>query len=846
MVVVGASKASGQAESIHFGGHVLAMTSVVVEPEYVPGRILLILSEGAPVTAADAEDEIALSHLDGFQSVADAMNVRSLRPLLPRKDRGPRWEVLNRYFSIEFDGPDPASVVAAYSELPDVETATLVPLGQFAFEPNDRWFDLPGTFEGASRQWYLHEAPGIDAPRAWDFEVGDSSVVVAVVDTGLKYIHWELGGEDPPSPDDPTTTGNVWVNRGEIPANGIDDDANGYVDDTIGWDFDDSDNDPDDAPSTSPPYSWGHGTNIAGVISGLSHNHWPIAGIAGGTGDGSNYNRVPGASILACRVADLSDAYVAIDRIIQAFVYLGDLRASGENLVAVNCSFGFYSPVNPHWGEDRGGPALDYLIAQDVLVVAAAMNFGDNNPIYWPAQRADVLTVGATDSTGTPADFSNYGSWVDVAAPGVDMMMPAINPDDPSARSWYVDADGTSFAAPVAAGIAALAKSYDPALTRQQLFDLIVNNTTPYEPTKDVGAGIVNAWLALQSVLDEVVIDHECPTTLTDPAQAQPVVAQVTSIGGGSIPSDGVEILWRVNGGSFDSTVLTPSGDPDTFVSTLPPQPWGTTVDYYLTARNDEGQLATDPADAPAHVYTYRVGDGFEDDMEGPPTGWYLGSSDEGNGAPVWEWADPEGTEWDGTPIQPEDDHTEGGTRCWVTGATAGTLTPNDYDVEGGRTILYSPRFDLTGASDVVLSYWYYYTKVFQWQDPDYEPKWRVEITNDGGSSWLPLYERLDSTDGWEFASLSPDSLFDELGTVQLRFSVEDHRGFTFSEGLLDDFQLVGVFDGGTSDAGLEVSVARTSLERSSPNPFGAATSIRFQLEQDAAVTCGSTTLEGG
>ena len=107
-----------------------------------------------------------------------------------------------------------------------------------------------------SDQWALEK---IQATNSWELSQGSESVVVAVIDTGIDYTH-------------PDLEGNIWINKGEIANNGLDDDGNGYVDDINGWDFVNSDNDPMDGHS--------HGTHVAGTIAAATNNGIQVAGVS--------------------------------------------------------------------------------------------------------------------------------------------------------------------------------------------------------------------------------------------------------------------------------------------------------------------------------------------------------------------------------------------------------------------------------------------------------------------------------------------------------------------------------------------------------------------------------------
>ena len=329
--------------------------------------------------------------------------------------------------------------------------------------------DIPADPLYATRQRRYLEPVGAHA--AWDIEQGRASTIVAVIDTGVDGAHPDLQGR-------------MWVNAGETPANGVDDDDNGCVDDVHGCAFvafpesgcaareggaagDDS----------------GHGTFVAGIIAANANNGQGIAGVA------------RGASIMAVKVLDCAGGGNSL-QVAQGIVYAAE---NGARII--NVSLGGSS--DPLIVREAVRTATEQYGA---LVVAATGNSGDSGVTY-PARYPEVLAVGAA-SIADPtkrADFSTYGPEVDVAAIGESIVGPLpqaacgrLLPCLPGGP--YAAGSGTSFAAPQVAGLAALIVSRQPAMTPPQLIALIKASAVPVpagEAPNWAGAGLIDMAEAL-------------------------------------------------------------------------------------------------------------------------------------------------------------------------------------------------------------------------------------------------------------------------------------------------------------------------------------------------------------
>jgi hypothetical protein len=375
--------------------------------------------------------------------------------LLDRRTHAHRWRVVAALAVLILVVPFVAGGSAGAQS--PVAVVTNFPV-HAEFRPDD-----PGFLD----QWGLRQVvedpnpppPPTPPPNAWDVTYGSPSVVVAVVDTGVWWTHADI-------------LANMWDN----PTGG-----------THGFDFVDQDTNPMDVdPNPQPIF---HGTGVAGVIAAILDNGQGVAGTAqvrvmalralGANGQGSSLNTS------------------------QAIRWAVDHGAK-----VINLSLGT--------NETFGGPtdiqlAVDYAWRRGALIVAAAGNAGTGTLDY-PARLSNVVSVAAIDETGNRATFSNYGSGLDIAAPGDRILTLDANNNIHYLR-------GTSFAAPFVTGVASLLLSMDGNLTNVELWNIL--NTTAVQPgggsgpNTNYGWGVVNAWNALNALSQPFISVNAYPTSVS-------------------------------------------------------------------------------------------------------------------------------------------------------------------------------------------------------------------------------------------------------------------------------------------------------------------------------------------
>ncbi|MFZ0033988.1 MAG: S8 family serine peptidase [Sedimentisphaerales bacterium] len=318
----------------------------------------------------------------------------------------------------------------------------------------------------------------IDAPEAWNISTGSSSVVVAVTDTGVDYTH-------------PDLTANMWVNPGEIPGNGIDDDGDGFIDDVYGCDTGSNDGNPMDNSAEA-----GHGTHVSGTIGAVGNNARGVAGVC--------WN----VKIMAVKIADANGV------LYDSAIIGGIQYAINKNAKVINASWGGYGYSQAEYD------VISAARGAGILFVAAAGNNGGNNdsmPLYPASFNLDnIIAVMATTNTDGRAFYSSYGlTSVDLGAPGGAGYGGSGDILSTLPGGGYGFMAGTSMATPHVAGACALLLSIDPSLTYTDVKQTLLDKSDPLPSLTGlcVSGGRLNLYKAAYE------ISHDTVPPSPDPAE---------------------------------------------------------------------------------------------------------------------------------------------------------------------------------------------------------------------------------------------------------------------------------------------------------------------------------------
>jgi subtilisin family serine protease len=445
-----------------------------------------------------APDESSMNRVTSFaiepvdQAIMglEGATVRRLFRYAGKFEKAHRHYGLHLWYNVEFDKSLPVEdALNRFINLEEVEIAERVqkvmpiepdgPLlaidtkgsqhGRKHKDTNDPLFGLQWHYENTGQ---TGGTPGADIKlkQAWNIETGKPNVIVAILDGMVDHQHPDLKDA-------------MWVNTNEIPGNGIDDDNNGYIDDIHGHNF--------------GQYLDEHGTHVAGTVGAVTNNGIGVSGIAGGTGTGN------GVRLMSLGIFGNSFESATIEGMVYAadngaVISQNSWRGGSPAIeAAINYFIARAGYDNTEENFDKNiqvGP-----MAGGLVIFAAANDNTENTISGYPAPLPQVIAVAALNHENRRANFSNYGTWVDIAAPGVDVLSTTLS------QPQYGLYSGTSMACPHVSGVAALiiSKFGGPGYTPEQVKNRLLYSTDYIDHLNEpfagkLGTGALNAFLALQ------------------------------------------------------------------------------------------------------------------------------------------------------------------------------------------------------------------------------------------------------------------------------------------------------------------------------------------------------------
>jgi len=278
---------------------------------------------------------------------------------------------------------------------------------------------------------------------------------------------------------------------------------------------------------------------------------------------------------------------------------------------------------------------------------------------------------------------------------------------------------------------------------------------------------------------------------LVNPTGGTTLRVQVAALSAEPQPGTGL-FYYKIDGGTYTSVPMQEVA-PNEYDAVFPAAACGSVVRYYFSAQTTTAQTVYCPFSAPAAVYQTLSGYGqtavFEDDLE-TNQGWTVGDVDDTAVTGIWTRNVPQYTL-----AQPGEDHTPApGTKCWVTDYRAGA-NAGDFDVDGGKTTVQTPVFDLSAYTQGTISYWRWYSN--DAGDHPNADTFRVDISSDGGGTWANA-ETVgpagpEASGGWFYHELYVTEYVALTSQMRLRFVAEDAGAPSIIEAAVDDFRAAGV-----------------------------------------------------
>ncbi len=422
--------------------------------QFQAGKLFVKIKSDSPLVFPQYKEGEAIPNYDAFPGVADLLQDYHVHALYkPFKTQNIH---VQHIYELHMDATaDADAMIKAWERFAYVEYAEKLPIYEMSYTPDDLQ-----TF-----QWGI---PRINAALAWDVSKGNRRVTVAMVDDAMRITHEDLAPQ-------------VWLNPGEIPGDGIDNEGNGWIDDVHGYDLADVDNDPN-PPSGANDNDFSHGTHTSGIAGAATDNGLGVASI------GFNVTLVP--------VKTKEDSTIN-----DPFLYA---TFTGVDYAVAN----HFDVVSMSFGSTNYNFSLAYLVQaghdSGTVMIAAAGNSGTYS-VHYPSAYDGVISVGSTEWDDRKSGFSTWHYSIDVMAPGGGILSTVAGGDD-----HYGIKSGTSMSCPMVSGLAALMRSADSTLTPDDILNCLQSSADNIDANNaayvgNMGAGRINAGNAMLCVVPTAV-----------------------------------------------------------------------------------------------------------------------------------------------------------------------------------------------------------------------------------------------------------------------------------------------------------------------------------------------------
>jgi subtilisin family serine protease len=686
--------------------------------------------------------QVGISDVDRMSQAVGVTSVKRIFRNAGHFEKAHQEYGLHLWYEIRFDETKQVEMVAGqFRQLSQIERSEPVQ-EYYSIDPSassneDVNHDQNSNFTGPTNdplfptQWHFKNTgqigggtigSDIDLEAAWAIQSGSNNVIVAVIDGGIDVSHPDLAGA-------------IWINGDEIPNNGVDDDNNGYIDDINGYGFGDG---------TGSITADRHGTHVAGIVGAVTNNGIGTSGIAGGSGAANGARLMSLATFGEFSIRGFEDAMVyAADN--GAIISQNSWRGGSTAILAAIDYFierAGYDNTDANFSSNiQVGP-----MAGGIVIFAAGNSNSDSPSEGFPGSYEKVVAVAATDHDDIKSSFSNYGSWVDISAPGS-----AVYSTFPVASGSYGYLYGTSMACPHVSGVAALivsqfgATGFTPERVRNRLL-FTADNIDGMNPAYigKLGMGRLNANAALQPA------DAIAPSRISDLSIQRRDYRSIslTWTAPGESGNEGRAAIYDIrystipitNDNFASATGIASSPTPGDFgsVETLSVEHLRPGTTYYFAIQSydlfgNQSEISNIVIGNTPEIPTiYSLP--YIDDFETTAAGWSVENSDQKG------WVR-------GKPAKYFIKSVASGQNAWVTSLTTNYSDRAEY-------YLYSPRFDFSSrSSDPVLAF-----SVSYLIESSYDLLF-LEYSDDNGISWreLPLINSENGYNCLGCAAVAPE-----------------------------------------------------------------------------------------